>query len=459
MLRLCTDLIALSIAQVIIVLAGERHLIGAPQFANHSISKIALAVSIVVVLYLFGAYKSGYTQSAERELERTVKGVSCAFLLYVLFSICILQRLPNYNATASYVFLITLCTVLCGRFGARNVIGLLWNSGYARRDVLFVGSSRAVRIFHQHLAILRYRGFHILGWIPIGLSDAKPHVDIPEIQSVEESCAILSNMKPQVVIVGGSGATEHRNQMIAFLETCRLRRIDVKLCFEFIDINMSEEIDNNSDGPFLRTVPVWSTFVQRAGKWILDRVFGLAGTLFTLLIAPIVWVLIQLEDPGPLFHRREFVDQDGSIRYYLKFRTMVRDADEIINNDPEMKRRFSENHKLRHDPRVLGVGRFLRKFSIDEFPQFFSVLTGQLSFVGPRVISEAEKVRYGKFLQKRLTVKPGLTGYWQVMGRQTTTYDERILMDMHYIDHWSIWLDLVIIMNTFSKFFTQNGAY
>ena len=188
-------------------------------------------------------------------------------------------------------------------------------------------------------------------------------------------------------------------------------------------------------------------------------VFGLAGTLFTLLIAPIVWVLIQLEDPGPLFHRREFVDQDGSIRYYLKFRTMVRDADEIINNDPEMKRRFSENHKLRHDPRVLGVGRFLRKFSIDEFPQFFSVLTGQLSFVGPRVISEAEKVRYGKFLQKRLTVKPGLTGYWQVMGRQTTTYDERILMDMHYIDHWSIWLDLVIIMNTFSKFFTQNGAY
>ena len=115
-------------------------------------------------------------------------------------------------------------------------------------------------------------GFIFLAGSPTGLSDAKPHVDIPEIQSVEESCAILSNMKPQVVIVGGSGATEHRNQMIAFLETCRLRRIDVKLCFEFIDINMSEEIDNNSDfGPFLRTVPVWSTFVQRAGKWILDQ--------------------------------------------------------------------------------------------------------------------------------------------------------------------------------------------
>jgi lipopolysaccharide/colanic/teichoic acid biosynthesis glycosyltransferase len=123
-----------------------------------------------------------------------------------------------------------------------------------------------------------------------------------------------------------------------------------------------------------------------------------------------------------------------------------------------MQRRFAENHKLSEDPRILKVGHTLRKFSIDEFPQFFSVLTGQLTFVGPRVIAFAETERYGKLMEKRLMVKPGLTGYWQVNGRQATSYEDRIAMDMFYIDHWSIWLDLVIIGKTICGFLSQEGA-
>ncbi len=105
------------------------------------------------------------------------------------------------------------------------------------------------------------------------------------------------------------------------------------------------------------------------------------------------------------------------------------------------------------------MGRFLRRYSLDEFPQFFSLLTGQLTFVGPRVISREEKERYGALLPKLLSVKPGLTGFWQVKGRQTTSYDERIQMDMFYIDHWSIWLDLVIMVKTVGKVLRAEGAY
>jgi lipopolysaccharide/colanic/teichoic acid biosynthesis glycosyltransferase len=105
------------------------------------------------------------------------------------------------------------------------------------------------------------------------------------------------------------------------------------------------------------------------------------------------------------------------------------------------------------------VGRTLRKYSIDEFPQFFSLLTGRLSFVGPRVISGEESARYGTHLPRLLSVKPGLTGYWQVTGRQTTSYEERIQMDMFYIDHWSIWLDLVITAKTLYKVVQADGAY
>ena len=282
---------------------------------------------------------------------------------------------------------------------------------------------------------------------------------MPDFGGIEQSEEILLQMRPQIVIVDLFGFKEQKAELAELIRTCRRLRIDVKLYSEFFEAPCAGEIESSSGCLWLRDISVWSARAQRLAKWCLDRAFGVMGSILTLLVAPLVWIAILLEDPGPLFHRREFVAQDGSVKYYLKFRTMVRDADQILDNNAEMKRRFSENHKLRHDPRVLRVGRIFRKFSIDEFPQFFSVLTGQLAFVGPRVISAAEKARYGKSLQKRLTVKPGLTGYWQVMGRQTTTYDERILMDMYYIDNWSIWMDLVIIAQTFSTFFKQEGAY
>jgi lipopolysaccharide/colanic/teichoic acid biosynthesis glycosyltransferase len=153
------------------------------------------------------------------------------------------------------------------------------------------------------------------------------------------------------------------------------------------------------------------------------------------------------------------VGTDGRPYYYRKFRTMVSDADAVLHNDPQLKEEFDRKCKLEHDPRVLRVGRFLRKYSIDEFPQFFSLLSGKLTFVGPRTVRQQESQRYGELLPRLLSVKPGMTGYWQVMGRQTTSYEERIQMDMFYIEHWSIWLDLVIMGKTVWKVISADGAY
>lgn len=134
-------------------------------------------------------------------------------------------------------------------------------------------------------------------------------------------------------------------------------------------------------------------------------------------------------------------------------------ADQILETDEELRSRFREQHKLIDDPRITKLGRFLRRFSLDEFPQFFAVLRGGLTFVGPRTIRDEEAARYGPHLEKLLSVKPGLTGFWQVMGRQTTTYQERVYMDMFYVDRWSIWLDLVIIAKTFWTVLNGEGAY
>ena len=202
------------------------------------------------------------------------------------------------------------------------------------------------------------------------------------------------------------------------------------------------------------------THVRRTrAQIIVDSIIGIFGSALTLLIMPVVALAISLEDRGPIFYRSEFVDCDGSVRYYLKFRTMVRNADEILAGNPELRAQFSAKQKLKYDPRILRVGRVLRKSSIDEFPQFFSLLTGDLTTVGPRTISRSERERYGELLPKLLSVKPGITGYWQVNGRQNTTYDERIRMDMYYVDHRSLRFDLLIIAKTFWTVLRGEGAY
>jgi len=205
--------------------------------------------------------------------------------------------------------------------------------------------------------------------------------------------------------------------------------------------------------------PLRRSWAHRFTKRLLDYGMGGIGSVVTILLTPIIALLLKLEDGGPVFYSREFVDCDGCVRYYLKFRTMSQDADQRLREDPALKRAFDLKYKLENDPRVLRVGRVLRKYSIDEFPQFFSLLTGRLTLVGPRVISREETTRYGELLPKLLSVKPGLTGYWQVMGRQNTTYRQRIEMDMFYIDHWSLALDLRIVALTVWKVLRAEGAY
>ena len=205
--------------------------------------------------------------------------------------------------------------------------------------------------------------------------------------------------------------------------------------------------------------PLRRTWAHRFSRCLLDYGVGLIGSVITILLTPIIALVLKLEDGGPVFYRSEFVDCDGCVRYYLKFRTMTPDADQRLRNDPALKRAFDLKYKLEDDPRVLRSGRFLRRYSIDEFPQFFSLLSGRLTLVGPRTISREETRRYGELLPKLLSVKPGMTGYWQVMGRQNTTYQQRIELDMFYIDHCSLALDLRIVALTFWKVLRAEGAY
>jgi lipopolysaccharide/colanic/teichoic acid biosynthesis glycosyltransferase len=195
---------------------------------------------------------------------------------------------------------------------------------------------------------------------------------------------------------------------------------------------------------------------------LLKRLLDILGSgLLLVLLSPLLLVLaflVRRTDGTPIIHRRRVVGPNGEFDAY-KLRTMVPNADALLSADPGLRLAFSEQFKLKSDPRVTQLGAWLRKYSLDELPQLLNVLKGQMSLVGPRMITAPELEKYGIYRDLLLSVKPGLTGYWQIRGRQDVSYEERVRMDMHYITNWNLLLDVAILLQTPAKVIFGRGAY
>lgn len=196
---------------------------------------------------------------------------------------------------------------------------------------------------------------------------------------------------------------------------------------------------------------------------IVKRTIDILGALIGLvLLSPIfliVAIAIKLDSKGPIIFGHTRKGLHGKDIKVYKFRTMYENSQEIFNNfTKEQKEEFYKNFKLENDPRVTKIGDFLRRTSIDELPQLINILNGSMSIVGPRPIVQKEIDLYGDYANKLFSVVPGLTGYWQANGRSDTTYEERIKMDMYYIDNRGFWLDFKIIIKTFGSVLKGEGA-
>ena len=194
-------------------------------------------------------------------------------------------------------------------------------------------------------------------------------------------------------------------------------------------------------------------------KRVTDILGALIGLILLSPIFLIVAIAIKLDSNGPIIFGHTRKGLGGKDIKVYKFRTMYENSKEIFDNfTEEQKQEFYKNFKLDNDPRITKIGDFLRRSSIDELPQLINILNGSMSIVGPRPIVEKEIALYGEYAPKLFSVVPGLTGYWQANGRSDTTYQERIKMDMYYIDNRSLGLDLKIIFKTFSSVIKGEGA-
>jgi len=209
--------------------------------------------------------------------------------------------------------------------------------------------------------------------------------------------------------------------------------------------------------------PAASLPLRRRMALVVKRAIDIVGSVVCLLalapFVPLIALAIRLESKGPLFFRPRIIGYKGREFWAYKFRTMQADAFETLLSDPEMLKQYKKNLKLVNDPRVTRVGRILRRTSIDELPQLINVLKGDMSLVGPRMLAQLELEKFGDLRDKLLSVRPGMAGLWVASGRQTTSFERRVELELQYIDQWSLWLDAKCFFKTLIIALRMVGAH
>ena len=406
---------------------------------------------------ILGLYP-GYGLHAPEELRRATYAVAAALAITVVFAVALhvgdlLSRLLAFGGFAG----LALMAPFVRHFTKRAVMRLgMWG-----KPVVILGAGETGgRVVS---ALLNERG---LGFVPAAVFDDRA----PEGGNVHgapyggtledaEWAARLYGMDMAIVAMPRT----RRSGLGEIIDWAGLRFGRVVVVPELGEVTNSTVVARDLAGIF--GVEIKQNLLNPSARYtkrVLDLFGAVAGGLAISPLLLAIAVLVKLDSPGPAFYGQHRQGTGGGTFRCWKFRTMCLDAekalDEHLQNDPVLRAEWEHDQKLREDPRVSRVGRFLRRTSLDELPQLWNVLRGEMSLVGPRPIVEAEIPRYDAMYDLYLRVTPGISGLWQVSGRNDTGYEERVTLDAYYVRNWSVWLDLVILARTVSAVFHGHGA-
>jgi exopolysaccharide biosynthesis polyprenyl glycosylphosphotransferase len=354
---------------------------------------------------------------------------------------------------------IGLTAVLLGlrRLVSRSILYHGYKQGVGARNVLIVGTGPEAQALRHHLESIRHLGYSFKGFIE--LPGAAPCIAATPSNVVGSLDSLFQQVRKQFVDEVFFTAPFDRSLIQDALSQARVQGVDLRIVPEMYDgltwNNPVEYIGQFPTIPLLRgEVPE----VQLVFKRVFDTVISTMVLIFLSPLLLLLAIAIKLDSPGPVFYLSERIGKKGRAFRCIKFRTMVQGADQHRAEVMHLNERDGVLFKISGDPRVTKLGRFLRKYSLDELPQFFNVLRGDMSIVGPRPPMGSEVREYKLSHLRRLDVTPGITGLWQVQARQDPSFDSYISLDVSYIENWSIWLDLHIIMRTVGVVFAGTGT-
>lgn len=347
-----------------------------------------------------------------------------------------------------------------GRFIARRALHTLQRRGYFLTPTLIVGGNDEGVALAEQLTARGNVGVRVLGFIDPHLPVGSPvWGELAVLGGVSDIAGLVQQVRCVDLVVATTALS--RPQLLdLYRQFGQDDRVELRLSSGLFEV-LTTGVRVQDVGKVTLMTPhrVRITGLDALVKGAVDYT---AATLALILLSPLLlalMVLIRWDSPGGAIHRRRVLGVSGRQFDAFKFRTMVANADEVLARDAALRTEFAAGYKLRQDPRITRVGRFLRSTSFDELPQLINVLRGEMSLVGPRMIVPDEAERYGKWQINLLTVKPGLTGPWQVHGRSDLPYPERVRLSMQYIRNWTIWLDIEILLKTVVVVVRRRGAY
>lgn len=414
--------------------------------------------SWLLIFAAFGLYDLRNVFSGMDEYAKVFN--ACTFGM--MFIIVLTFLYPTLIVARGWVvlsWLLVSASVGLERFGFRRIIHQLRINGYFVKRIIIVGANEEGKAIAQQLQHNPKTGIKIVGFVDDKFSvDSAPIARVPALGVTSDVGKLIQQHKAHEILIASTALG--REKLLNLFQTLDSLDVPARLTSGLYEIlTTGVEVQQVGNVPLLSVNKVRLTGGEVVLKRILD-VVGAAGAI--IMFSPIMIALaiaIKLDSSGPVIYRRRVVGVGGKLFDAFKFRTMVTNADQVLAQNSALLKEFEQNQKLKDDPRVTRVGRFIRKTSLDELPQLFNVLFGQMSLVGPRMITSPERAYYGKWSMNLFTVKPGMTGLWQVSGRSNVSYEERVKLDMHYIRNYSIWLDIYLLWLTIPAVLQRRGAF
>ena len=425
-------------------------------YQNLTLILIPIYIGIFAIA---GLYHRKNLLGGTREYALIFRAASVAFLLVILAGF-LDPELIFARGWLLMVWGLTFVVTAFGRFGLRRVVYALRKRGHMLIPALIVGANEEGAALGEQLVGWHRSGLNIIGFIDLERPIGDRVINrLFVLGGLEELHDIVERYEVGEMVIATS-ALPREKMLEIFRRYGVSKSVNLRLStglFEIITTGL--HVKELAYVPLVPVNQVRLTGLSWAVKVILDYGLTLPLVLLTSPLMLLIALLIRLESKGPIIFPRRVMGLNGSEFDAYKFRTMHTNGDEIMAEHPDLKARLEKNHKLKEDPRITRFGRLLRKSSLDELPQLINVLMGQMSLVGPRMISPPEMVNYDKWGINLLTVRPGITGLWQVSGRSDLSYQDRVRLDMQYIRNWTIWTDLYILIQTLPAVIRGRGAY
>lgn len=370
-----------------------------------------------------------------------------------------------------FIYLWGCTLILFGleRFAYRRLRIWLWARGINIRRVLVVGDGVSGQRIIKDIVERSDLGYRLAGYLSDGEAPAeRSHWSVPVIAPGKANLRRLGSVKDVAEVIEGEDlhevivslpATQH-SHVLRIIDSCRSRGLEFRLVPDLFEMRFNEvRIDALNGVPLIGVKNVALSGFNLLVKRGLDLGLALAILLLAALPMLLIAAAVKLTSPGPVLFRQKRVGKEGRVFTLYKFRSMCVDAEARLAELRHLNEADGPIFKIRDDPRLTPIGRVLRRASLDELPQLFNIIRGEMSWVGPRPPTVHEVAQYNSWHRKRLDVTPGLTGLWQVSGRSALSFDEMVKLDLYYAENWSLAFDAVIILRTVPAVLRQNGAY